>query len=77
MEAVKINGKKVIKVKLKSKGGQADSATSIGHGKISMTFIPTFSILSDGSIYIDCPGLFDTRGAAISIGNAVNTRKIL
>ena len=67
----------VITVKPKSKGGKADAITPIGHGKKSMTFMPNFSISFDETIFIDCPGLFDTRGAAINIGNAVNTRKIL
>jgi hypothetical protein len=77
MEKINRNGKNIIAVKPKSRGGRADPITSIGHGKKSMTFIPTSSLSSDGFFYIDCPGFFDTRGPAINIGNAVNTRKIL
>ncbi len=77
MERTNFDGKKVITVKPKSKGGAADSITPIGHGKKSMTFIPTYSLSSHGIFFIDCPGLFDTRGSAINIGNAVNTKRIL
>ena len=69
--------KKVVTVKPKSAGGKMDSITPIGHGKKSMTFIPTYSFSSTGIFYIDCPALFDYRGSAVNIGNAVNTRKML
>ena len=49
------------------------------HGRQSKTFLPKI-VQTPGepnSAYCDCPGFFSTRGAEISIANAINIRTIL
>ncbi|MHA7877884.1 MAG: hypothetical protein ACX93T_03100 [Bacteroidota bacterium] len=54
-------------------------AASIGHERVSHTFMPQIiqDPNNDTQIYIDCPGFFDNRGAEINIANAINIRQVL
>ncbi|MHA7877883.1 MAG: hypothetical protein ACX93T_03095 [Bacteroidota bacterium] len=53
--------------------------TSIGHGRVSHTFMPQIiqGANNDTHVYVDCPGFSDNRGAEINIANAINIRKVL
>ena len=49
------------------------------HSRQSQTFLPQI-VQTPGdpnSVYCDCPGFSDTRGAEINIANAINIRKVL
>lgn len=75
MEQKRERGKKTVFVK-----GESDikEIARIGHGKQSKTFIPNVMRSEHtGLTFCDCPGFLDTRGAEISISNAVNRGHII
>mmetsp|Transcript_30589 Transcript_30589/g.76997 ORF Transcript_30589/g.76997 Transcript_30589/m.76997 type:complete len:326 (-) Transcript_30589:1223-2200(-) len=66
-------GDEVFIVVPKSKGGNLDEMTKIGHMD-SETFLPEIVSGPGNLIVCDCPGFLDLRGPEISIANAVNIK---
>jgi hypothetical protein len=73
-----VGGGKVCVVIPKEEGGPKDEIMQIGHSNQSQTFLPQIEHDEEtGTVYCDCAGFLETRGAEINIGNAVNTRKAI
>ena len=43
-----------------------------GHGAVSRTMLPDVLLSDKGVVFIDCPGLNDTRASAVNVANGIN-----
>ena len=77
MEKVLIQGKKK-PVYIVSEKSPVKEVMSIGHTKVSHSFVPELAeAKSMNAVVVDCPGFLDNRGAEISIANAANIKAVM
>lgn len=48
-----------------------------GHGSTSHTLLPEVLFGEGGRVFLDCPGLVDTRASSVNVGNVVNVSACL
>ena len=62
-------------------GTEPPELMKIGHTNMSMTFTPDVKpaahAFGANTVYMDCPGFLDNRGAEINIANAINIKATL